>query len=229
MEQAVHTVSSHSRVLLQVHNRGQVTLARAMALQVHSDTLWECKDEPLELWVACHMVHRWDLMDSRDQQAMALKARLHITASLARVLTQASSKPPTLSPHQDNRVARHLTQRNHILRLLLFLTPRVDHPISNPTCPHSPRGHCQAQLKGPHSLSHLILNPQSHSLASLPTSNNRVLLVRLRSSQVHSLPQDHRASPLTQDPHSLPHSNSRHSLSHHSSHKDTANIHKANL
>lgn len=59
MEQVVHTANSHSRGLLQVHNRGLGTLDRDMAPQVHSDIQWECKDAPLEEWVACHTVHRY--------------------------------------------------------------------------------------------------------------------------------------------------------------------------
>lgn len=59
MEQEVHTVNSHSRGHPQVHNRYLVTLGRVMALQLHSDTQWECKDVPQEAWVACPMVHRY--------------------------------------------------------------------------------------------------------------------------------------------------------------------------
>lgn len=233
MEQVVHTVSSRSKGLLQVHSRDPVTLARGMAHQVLSDTQWECKDVPLEAWAACRTVHRWDRMGSRDQEAMALRARHHIMASQARLLTRVSNKLPIPSRHLGNPVARHLTRGNPTLRQRLLHTPREDHPISSPTCPHSPRGHCQAHPKGRHSLSHLILKPQPHSLASLPTPSSRDLLpVRPRSSQVPRLPPDHRANPTTPDPHrglsSPPRSNSSHSLIH-SSHRDTANTHRGSL
>lgn len=59
MDQEVHTVSSRSRDLPQVHNRYPVTLVRVMALRLLSDTQWECKDVPREAWVACLMVHRY--------------------------------------------------------------------------------------------------------------------------------------------------------------------------
>lgn len=48
MERAVLTASSRSRGLQQVRNRDLVTLARVMALQVHSDIQWECKGVLLE-------------------------------------------------------------------------------------------------------------------------------------------------------------------------------------
>lgn len=124
MEQAVHTVSSPSRVLLQGHSRGPRTLARVMALQVLRDILLECKDVPLEAWVACPMVLRWDLMDNRDREAMDHRARRRITAHPARRHTRASSNLPIPSPRKDNQVARLPTQGNPILRRLLLHTPK---------------------------------------------------------------------------------------------------------
>lgn len=61
MEQAAHTVSSHSKGLQPVHNQGLVTLDRVMPRQVPRDIQWECKAGPLEAWGPCRMVHRYYL------------------------------------------------------------------------------------------------------------------------------------------------------------------------
>lgn len=185
-----------------------------------------------EALVCLYILFRWDLMASREQEAMALRARHPIMANQARLLTQVSNKPHIHSLHLDNPEASHHTQVNPILPRLLLHTPREGHLISSPTCPHSPRGHCQAHPKGPHSHSPLILKLQPHSLASLPTPSSRVLPVRPSSSPTPSLTLDRKASPATQDqyrgPSSHPHSNSNHSLIH-SSHQDTTSTHKGSL
>lgn len=185
-----------------------------------------------EALVCLYILFRWDLMASREQEAMALRARHPIMANQARLLTQVSNKPHIHSLHLDNPAASHHTQVNPILLRLLLHTPREGHLISSPTCPHSPRGHCQAHPKGPHSHSPLILKLQPHSLASLPTPSSRVLPVRPSSSPTPSLTLDRKASPATQEqyrgPSSHPHSNSNHSLIH-SSHQDTASTHKGSL